>query len=127
MPKLFSKAIPILLFWGLFSYVILQIPYPDSLTQANFIQLIAFFIPGFLALALTINLLIKNLFSALSISLGLIFLLILKALDSLNLVTGILILTAVFLLVSYFRKVKKRSMNRLPKIPKLTNLQRRTK
>lgn len=127
MPKLFSKAIPILLFWGLFFYAVFKLPYPESFTQANFIQLIAFFIPGFLALALTINLLIKNLFSALSISLGLIFLLILKALDSLNLVTGILILTAVFLLVSYFRKVKKRSMNRLPKIPKLTNLQRRTK
>lgn len=124
MFKLLQKIITVLIFWAIFAYVILQVPYPDSLTQANPKQLLFFFIPLFLAITLTLNILLKNIFSSASISLGLILLLILKALDSLNLVTGILTAVAVYLLVSYFIKVKRRSLTKLPKIPKLTKLRK---
>lgn len=96
-----------LFFWGVFIFVILQIPYPDTLSQANLSQLLAFFAPLCLALTFTFNIFLKNIFVSSSISIGLIFLLVLKALNSLNLVTGILTITAVALLVSYFRKAKK--------------------
>lgn len=115
---------PSLIFWGIFIYVILQIPYPENLTAANATQLLSFFIPLFLAITLTLNLVLKNIFISSSISLGLIFLLFLKALDSLNLVTGILIIISVGLLASYFRKIKKKNLTKLPKIPKLTQLRR---
>lgn len=125
MFKFLSKVIPVLFFGAIFIFASLQVPYPQTLTQANTIQLLLFFIPLFLALSATINLFLKNIFSSSSISLGLIFLLILKALDSLNLVTGILIVISVGLLVSYFRKAKRRSLTLGLKIPKLISLHRR--
>lgn len=125
MSKLSIKIIPTIFFWGIFIFVIFQVPYPDDLTQANITQLISFFISLFLALSLTINLFVKNILLSGSISLGLIFLLILKALDSLNLVTGILILIAIGLLISYFRKAKHKSLTNYLKIPKLTQLRRK--
>jgi len=120
-----KNALPLIFFWGVFIYVILQVPYPETFTQANFSQLSFFFIPLFLALCLTFNLLIKNISIASSISLGIIFFLILKALDSLNAVTTILMIISVGLLVSYFRKLKKKKLTNYSKIPKLTNLRRR--
>ncbi len=120
------KIIPPLFFLGIFIYVVLQIPYPDSITQANFTQLLSFFIPLFLAISLTINLFLKNIFISTSISSGLIFFLFLKALDSLNLVTISLIIIPVGLLISYFRKKKKKSLTNYSKIPKLTRLRKQT-
>lgn len=119
------KLIIAVIFWGIFAFVVLQVPYPESLTQANATQLVSFFIPLSLALSLTINLFLKNIFISSSISLGLIFLLVLKALNSLNLVTGILTVVAIYLLISYFRKVKRSSLTKLPKIPKLTQLRKK--
>ena len=126
MAQLLLKIIPALIFWGIFGYVILQIPYPESLTQANITQLILFFIPLFLALTVTSNLFIKNVFSSSIISLGIICLFILKALDSLNLVTGLLTVISIWLLVSYFKKVRiprLRLSNGLKKV-KLTHMQK---
>lgn len=105
--KIFSKVLPVILFWGIFALVVLKVSYPQTLSQASLFQLSAFFIPLYLALSLTFNLFLKNILISASISLGLIFLLILKALDSLNLVTGVLIIIATYLLISYFRKAKK--------------------
>lgn len=136
-----SKAIPAIFFWGIFGFVVFKIPYPESLTQASLIQLIPFFVSLYLALVFTSNIFLKNILSSSSISLGLIFLLILKALDSLNIVTGVLTTVAAYLLFSYFQKIKKRSpstlryhsgqassgsknLTKLPKIPKLTSLRR---
>lgn len=102
-----ARIIPVLIFWGIFAIVVLQIPYPQTITQADSAQVTLFFLPLLLSLSFTINLLLKNILSSGSISLGLIFLLILKALDSLNLVTGVLIIIATYLLISYFRKAKK--------------------
>ncbi len=125
MFKNISKIIPALFLWGILIVVVLQIPYPESITQANFAQLILFFIPLFLSLIFTINIFLRNIFSAASISLGLIFLLFLKALDSLNLVTAVLIVIATALFISYFRKIKRGSLTKLPKIPKLHAIQRK--
>ncbi len=119
MPKIIFKFLPALIFLGIFAFVVFQIPYPDSLTQANFTQIIPFLISLYIALIFTINILLRNILLSVTISLGLIFLLILKALDSLNIVTGILIVVAIGLLTSYFKKTK-RNLTKLSKIPKLT-------
>lgn len=133
MYKIISRIIPALLFLGGVGYVIWQIPYPESITQANIVQLLSFFIPLFLAIILTLNIVLKNIFISTSISIGVILLLFLKALDSLNLVTVVLILITVGLLTSYFRKIKKspstssglKNLTNYSKIPKLTHLRRR--
>lgn len=103
------KTIPVLFFWGVFLFVVLQIPYPDSFIQANLGQLLPFFISLFLALALTLNIILQSILISGSTSLGLIFLLILKALDSFNLVTAALVAVIMYLLISYFRKIKRNS------------------
>ncbi len=125
MYKIITKIFPALICWGIFIYVVFQVPYPETITQANIIQLLAFFIPLFLAITSSLNLISKNIFISTSISSGLIFFLFLKALESLNLITAILILIPIGLLVSYFRKTKKKNLTKLPKIPKLTHLRKR--
>jgi len=127
MFKIVLRIFLALIFWGIFGYVVLQVPYPDSLTQANLIQIIPFFVSLFLALTATLNILFENILASFSVSLGLTFLLILKALDSLSWVTGGLILVSVVLLFSYFRKGEKKSLTKQSKIPKLINLRRREK
>lgn len=124
MLKFLFKIIPSLIFWAIFVYIIFQVPYPETITQANIIQLLSFFVPLFLAITLTLNLILKNIFISTSISLGLIFVSFLQALDSLNLVTAVLILIPVGLLISSFGKRKKKSLTNYSKIPKLTRLRR---
>lgn len=118
------KIISALIFWASLFFVILKVPYPDSLTSANVIQILGFFIPLFLAIIFTLNIFLKNIYISSSLSLGIVFLLILKALDSLNIVTGVLILIAVYLLVSYFKKSNRKSLTNYSKMPKLTKLKR---
>lgn len=127
MAKVIFKIIPALIFWGGFAFVVLKVPYPESLTQADFTRILPFFASLYLALVFTLNILFKNILLSFSLCLGLIFLLILKALDSLNIVTGILIAVATGLLASYFRKTRRKNLNpiksdltKLSKIPKLT-------
>lgn len=117
------KILPALIFWGIFTYFILQVPYPKSITQADTIQLSVFFIPLFLALIFSFNIFLNSLSLSGTISLGIIFLLILKALDSLNIVTGILLILAIGLLLSYFRKGK--SLTKEPKLTKISGLKRK--
>lgn len=119
------KVTPAIIFWGIFAFVVLQVPYPNSLTQATLFQLLAFFISLFLAIIFTLNIFLATLVLSATLALGIIFLLILKALDSLNIVTAILTLIAVGLLFSHFRKIKKGSLTSSEKISKLTTLQRR--
>lgn len=122
-----------LIFWASFTVIILQVPYPQTITQASLTQILFFFVPLLLAGTLTLKFFLKNLFLAGIISLGLIFSLILQALNSLNIVTISLIITSVALLISYFRKSKKRNtltgsvfknLTNRAKIPKLTKLQK---
>lgn len=124
MASIFTKMIPGIFFWGSFIFIVLKVPYPENFSQANIVQMLAFFIPLYLALSLTLNIFLINIFIASSITLGLIFLLILKALDSFNLVTVALVAVIMYLLISYFRKGKRSSLTKWPKIPKLTRLKR---
>ena len=117
------KIIPALIFWGIFAYVILQIPYPYSLTQANPIQLLSFFVPLFLGLIFTIDVFLKFLIRSIIISFAIIILLILRALDSVNTISVILLLAATALLFSYFKKPS--SLTSEGNIPKLRSLRRR--
>lgn len=121
MFKTVFKFIPALFLWGVFIFVVLQIPYPETLTQANLFQIITFFVSLFLAFAFSFNIFFKNILSSSSVSLGIIFLLALKALDSLNIVTLILTIIPITLLFSYFRK-KRGGLTKQPKIPKLTHM-----
>ncbi len=106
--------------------VLVYIPYPESLTSATPFQILIFFIPLFLALTFTLNLFFKFVFSSASISLGIVFLLLLKALDALNFVSAALTIVAVGLLLSYFKKERgKRHLTSVSKISKLTSLHRK--
>jgi len=97
------KIILALISCGIFTFVVFNIPYPETLTRANLFQLFSFFIPLFFALIFSLNIFLKILHSIL-ISFGIIILLILKALDSLNLVSALLTIVAIGLLISYSRK-----------------------
>lgn len=123
--SLILKVTLALIFWSIFTYVILQVPYPNSLTQATLFQLLAFFISLFLAITFTLNIFLNLILLSVTLALGIIFLLILKALDSLNIVTAVITLIAIGLLFSYFRKIKRGSLTSQDKISKLTSLQRR--
>ncbi|MBI2196208.1 hypothetical protein HYU45_01205 [Candidatus Daviesbacteria bacterium] len=130
MFKIILKIFPSLFFWGSFTFVVLQVPYPESLTQANAMQIFPFFLSLYLALVFTLNIFLKNILFSSSVCLGLVLLLILKALNSLNIITGALVIIATGLLASYFRKTKRKGLNpiksdltKLSKIPKLTKLQ----
>ncbi|MDO8639119.1 MAG: hypothetical protein Q7R43_06090, partial [Candidatus Daviesbacteria bacterium] len=103
---LLKFALPILS-WGIFIFIVFNIPYPDSLAQANLMQAALFFGSLFLGIALTLNIFLINILMSFAISLCLIFLLILKALDSLSIVTGVLLLISAGLLFSYFKKNKR--------------------
>lgn len=117
------RIILALIFWGLFIYVLFFVEYPNSLTQANPLQLLVFFTPLYFAINFSLYLIIKNLIVCLVISLGIILLLILKVLDSLNFVSGGLAIASVLLLVSYFKKGQDLTPGSY--IPKLRSLQRR--
>ncbi len=116
------KIMPAIIFWGVFIYIVLTIPYPQSLTQANMSQIIPFFAALYLAILLTLNIFLKRIILSASVTLGIILLLLLKALDSLNLVTGLLVIITIGLFASYFMKIKKRGLTKSTKIPKLTKL-----
>lgn len=120
MRKIFILLFPVVFFWGIFIYIVLTVPYPESLTQANLNQIIPLFASLYLAIAITVNVFLKNFLSSLSIALGVILLLVLMALNSLNIVTGILTLISIALLYSYFRKRQKSSLTKHTKMPKLT-------
>lgn len=120
---LLITIIPALIFWVVFGLVILNIPYPQSLTQASAFQLIAFFIPLFLALIFTINIFLKFLIRSFLVSAAFIVFLTLQALQALNLVTFILTTVGVGLMLSYFKK--KKQLTSSSKISKLPSLQRR--
>ncbi len=92
--------------WAVFIMAVFQIPYPDSLAQANYFQVIGFFIPLLLALTFSLNIFLQFLIRSILISFTLIVLLILQALQSLNIITFALTAVAFGLLVSYFKKQK---------------------
>ena len=119
---LILRILPALIFWGIFGYVILYVPYPKSITQADVVQLSSFFISLFLALIFSFNFFLKSFALSGTLALGIIFLLLLKALNSFNFVTVTLITLVTWLLLSYFKK--NRSLTNSTKISKLTPLRK---
>ncbi len=125
MLKLLSKALLALICWGIFLFVIFQgVPYPQTLTQATPLQLLAFLTPLFFALTLTINIAADFLLISAFISFGIIIILLLKALDVLNFVTVTLTAISVYLFISYFKKPKSR-LTSSSNVPKLKHLIKR--
>lgn len=123
MPKLIKFALPVI-FWASFAFVVLRVDYPDTITAASVFQLSSFFISLFFALLFTTRLLLNFAFS-LSVSIGIIILLVLKSLDSLNIVSIALTLIALYLLLSYFKKFKKpHGLTSSSKIPTLRSLKK---
>lgn len=118
------KVLPALVSWVILISIVFQLDYPPSLTQATPLQLLGFFIPLFFAISFTLNLAFKNIIISTIITTGAIFLLILKALGALNIVTGAITAIAVFLIAGSIRK-KKTSLTYKTKIPKLKNLRRK--
>jgi|SRR3989344_5911284 len=115
--------VPVFISWGIFIYVVLKVAYPESLTSANTFQIFSFFSSLFLSLSFTINLIVRFMLKSIIISFGLILLLVLRALNSLNLVSFALTIIAFGLLLSYLKKPKSRLTSRA-KVPKLRNLSR---
>ncbi len=134
---LLFRILASLISWAIFIYVVLYIHYPDSLLSATIFQVLVFFIPLFLAITFSIDFLFKNLFASVSLSLGVVILLILKALGALSIVSILLTLVAILLLINYFKsdnfnnlKMKKsrrrfgtslKDLTSNQKIPKLTH------
>ncbi len=123
--KLFIKLIPLTLSWAVFIGVILFMPYPETLSQASFFQLTAFFIPLFLGIAFAIDFVFNNIASSIAFSLGIILLICLKALKAVNSLWVLLIIIAVTLLISYFKGSKSSRLTSNSFVPKLKNLRRK--
>ena len=125
----FLKSLPALICWGIFAYVILKVPYPDTLTSANAFQIFSFFTSLFLAFSFTLNIFLNFMLRSIIVSFGLILLVSLKSLNSLNIVSFGLTIIAFGLLLSYLKKPKrltpiKSGLTSRPNVPKLKNLRR---
>lgn len=117
-----TKSLVALFFLVVFIYVLMNVPYPHNLTSANIFQISSFFIPLFLMASFIISIFFVISFSFI-IALGIIFLLLLQALDSLNPVSAVLILIVVWLFISYLKKnQKKKTKSMTGSNPMLTNL-----
>lgn len=128
MPKIILRIFSAFFFWGIFILVIFKIPYPQNLSEANLLQISAFFSSLFLAILFTLNIFSNSFYISFSLTLGLILILVLKALESLNLVTAVFVLIFAGLLTSYFSKRNsptKSNLTKLSKIPTLTRLRKK--
>jgi len=113
--------VPVFISWGIFIYVVLKVAYPESLTSANTFQIFSFFSSLFLSLSFTINLIVRFMLKSIIVSFGIILILVLKALNSLNIVSFLLTVIAFGLLLSYLKKPNSR-LTTHSKVPKLRNL-----
>lgn len=113
------------LFLGL---VIWLVEPPKSITTASLTQLALFLIPLLILLTLIFNLYFKFIFKSLILSFALTLLVILKALDSLNIIAMIITIIATLLLLKSIKKAPThkglRSLNTQNKIPKLQTLKK---
>ncbi len=122
MSKTLLKIILVFFSWLAFILVVLRVDYPQSLPQASPFQLLAFFSSFFLATTSTLYLALKRFLPSIVFSVGIILLLLLKALGVLNIVTGVIVIIAVFLVAGSFKK--KSSLTKQSNIPKLTNMRK---
>jgi len=123
--RIIKKFFPIIFVWAVFIFITFRLDYPTSIGKASITTLTIFLTPLFLALLLTINLYLKSLFASSVISLGIILLLILKALESLNWLTFIITILAVIFLMGSFKKPS--GLTSKSNTPRLKALLRRKK
>lgn len=120
---IFIKKITLILIFGIiFAWIIFQIEPPQSLTTASTIQLVLFFLPLLLFLTFLINLFFQFWVRSLIIGLGITVMIALKGLDSLNLISLLLIFLAVFFLSRAFKKNNKKAYQ--AKILKISKLEK---
>lgn len=113
---LFLKQIILpILFLLILAWVVFYIQPPESWPAASIFQILILFVPLLMFFTFTINFFIRNLPKSFSLGLGLMVILVLKALDQINLITILATLTITFLLARSFKK----GLTRMPKIPKL--------
>lgn len=108
MKKFLPKLLLPLIFWAAFIYIVNTFEPPQTFTQISLFQILLFFIPLFLAILFTINLIIRFLLFSLTISLAMCLLILLKGLGGLNPISGLLTLFAFGLLLSYLKQFKRK-------------------
>lgn len=115
-----KKFLPIILPGLILTWVIFKIEPPKSITQASVLQILLFFIPLFLLIVFLLNLYLRFLVYSAIMAIGIIILLLLQALNSLNIVSAALVIIACALLLKSIQRPK----NKIPlaKIPKLGKL-----
>ncbi|MDD2822637.1 MAG: hypothetical protein PHQ59_01015 [Candidatus Daviesbacteria bacterium] len=101
-----KKILPILIFGGVFVIIVYFTKPPQSLTSANFIQLLLFFIPLFLFLIFLLNIFFKFYIRSFILSLGIILMIIFKSLGMLNFLSGALIIVATTFSAISFKKTR---------------------
>lgn len=127
----FKKFLPVISSGIIFGFVIWQMEPPQSLTSASILQVLLLFAPLFTFLVFGLNLYFRFYPRSLIISLGIIILLVLKTLDTFNIISVAITIAAVTLISKSFKKVinwktGSRS-NTLIKIPRLSHLEKQRK
>lgn len=132
MPNLSRILYSIFSFSLLFS-VIYFVPPPSSWIEASIFQILIFFIPLLLTLTFFINLFLKYFPNAFIFSLGLVILITLYSINSLNLFSTPLTLALTLIVIKIFPKLKYRSprflksLTKPPNIPKITRLRKQSR
>lgn len=116
-----KKILPIIFFLLILSLIIWQVQPPSSLTSANALQVLLFFIPLFGLLIFTTNLIFGFYLKSLFVSLGVILLLIFQALSILNIFILAIIFIAIFLIIKSLKNPEKKRITN----SKIGNLSKR--
>lgn len=117
----FKKLLPVLISAAIFSLVIWQVQPPKTFTTVTSAQIALFFLPLFLFLLTIFNLIFNFYLRSFVITLGVVLLFILKALDILNIITaGVLILAIILIVKSLKRPQKTFYQSKIPKLLKLS-------
>ncbi|OGE30958.1 hypothetical protein A2631_04735 [Candidatus Daviesbacteria bacterium RIFCSPHIGHO2_01_FULL_44_29] len=99
-----------------FLLVIWRVPAPNSWTEASIWQIVIFMIPLLALIFSLIYLILKKFTVCFLISLGVLLTLVLKIIDQLSWLTGILTWMIFTLLLVYFFKQRLTSDKRIPKL-----------
>jgi len=116
----FKKFLPVLIFGGIFAWVIFQVEPPKPVAEGNILSPILFFLSLFFFLTFFLNLFFQLFLRSLILSSGIIILLILQALNFLNPGSFILVVILTIVILKSFSKRKGFFyQTRIPKLSKL--------
>lgn len=121
MSPLIKKLLFFAGFLALFILVVIFVEPPKSWEQASVFQIIAFFLPLLLAVTVFVDILVHYIPHSFIISLGVILFLAFYAVNQLNYLTAILVISVTAFSVRVFPKMKlpRFRLTRGSKIPKL--------